>query len=164
MFQHDIRQQLFGIAGAVLISTVPAANAQAPNGRVPMGTMRCTLDPGTLDEKREPRSLSCLFEPISGPQTTFEGTIRRLGDPASSADRLVLIWSVLGPQVDTPVKALDGLYRGTLDQGGGSLEQPEGGLVGGVDGKIELRALTRVPDHEDATTLILELDLKRMKA
>lgn len=142
----------------------PIANAQSNETRVNVGTLRCTLGPGSVTEVREPRDISCVFKPMAGVAGRFDGVLKKLGDPAPTADKLVLLWTVFADDQNIDAAALEGRYFGRIDRNENQPNRPLGALTGGVGSAIELHPLTRLPDDgSNATTIVLELDLKSIK-
>ena len=75
----------------------------------------------------------------------------------------MLVWSVLGPSVDTPVKQLEGRYLGSLASERD--EDDAAGLVGGANANIRLKPLTLDPQlGTNAALSVLELELAAMRA
>ncbi|MGD9802027.1 MAG: DUF992 domain-containing protein [Hyphomicrobiaceae bacterium] len=141
------------LSGSVAQSNEPVANA---------GTLTCVASPGDKDTLGPERAVNCVFEPLKGTKANLSGTIRRLGVQAPADAKLVLVWSVLGPTVDTASKQLEGRYVGTVGEGRGA---NAAGLVGGGDGHIALKPLTLDLDTgENAAQAVLELQLSAMDA
>lgn len=137
----------------------------AQTGRTNAGTLTCTLDPGDAGETGEPRSVSCVFDQVSQQAANFSGTLEQLSDTAPTADRLVLVWTVLAPSAEIDPSALEGRYISAQDSGAADAVEPDGRLIGGADAAIELQPLVDIPDTvpEDAL-LVLELDLTYLRA
>lgn len=158
--KHIVKTLLIGAA-----CLAPLGTLHAEEIRSNVGTLRCTMGPGDPDKVAEPREISCLFQPIAGPQVNYTGIIKKVGDPSPTADQLVLVWMVLATDADVAARSLEGEYAGTVQSRGDPSEHPKGGLLGGKDSAIELRPLTRVPGDGDAMILIiLELNLKSIAA
>ncbi len=148
------------ISGAALVTAVTAPNS-AGQAAANLGTLTCVVDPATKEPFGVERELSCSFDPLVGPKADFIGVVKRLGADVASDKKIVLAWSVVGPQVDTPVRALEGRYLGNLSAGRG---EGKPGLVGGAKSEITLEPLTVDPSLGDnAAISVLELDLSAMK-
>jgi len=151
----------FGIAAAMLVASLAAGQAQQPGTNV--GTLTCTLDPATKEPFGVERELSCSFEPLVGPKADFVGVVKRLGAEAPGKAKIVLVWSVHAPSMETSLNELEGRYLGDL-----SAERSHGdtpGLVGGGKSNITLRPLTIDPSiGKNAAISVLELELVAMKA
>lgn len=128
-----------------------------------LGTLACTVDPATEEPFGVERELSCTFEPIAGPKVDLVGVVKRLGADVGGQAKIVLVWSVLGPKLDTPLKQLEGRYLGTLASERG--ETDAAGLLGGANANIRLKPLTLDPQlGTNAALSVLELELAAMKA
>lgn len=146
------------VFGAALSISSPAEAAVAN-----LGTLKCILDPGTKEPFGVERELSCTYAPITGPEADFTGVVKKIGVETPSQEKIVMIWSVAGPQDGLAADDLEGRYIGSLAAPDDDANAP--GLVGGVNSDIVLTPLTVEPDAGDnAATLILELDLRAMKA
>ena len=149
------------LIGAALLA--PLAIAHSEEIRSNVGTLTCTMGPGEPDKSGEPRDLSCLFQPIAGPQVSYTGIIKKVGDPSPTADQLVLVWMVLA--ADVAALSLEGEYVGTVESSDDPSENPKIGLLGGANSAIELKPLTRLPrDGGEMIPIVLELDLKSIAA
>ncbi len=152
------------VAAAIVCATLGfgwtgPAQAAAAN----LGTLKCILDPATKEPFGVERQLSCTYAPITGPQADFTGVIKRIGVETPDPDRIVLIWSVAGPQAGFAADDLEGRYVGNLAAPEDDANTP--GIIGGLKSDIVLTPLTVDPSIGDnAATLILELDLRAMKA
>jgi hypothetical protein len=155
------------LAGAavltVLAGLVPdTAIGQPAEPVANIGTLLCTVDPdsGKGDGGAE-RTISCAFEPISGPKARFTGTVKRRGADEPLEAKLVLGWSVMAPVVGTPAERLEGRYVGTLDPQRGTRAPA---LIGGVNSEIALRPLTDNvgTGGDSATVTVIELRLAAM--
>lgn len=119
---------------------------------------------------RERRNLSACnansrapFEPIAGPKVGLVGVVKRFGAEIASQEKIVLVWSVLGPSSDTRANKIAGRYLGSLDSG--RAEGDAVGLVGGADANITLKPLTIDPQlGTNAAISVIELELTTMKA
>ena len=147
------------LVGAGIALGVPNG-ALSADEQVGIGTLRCTLGPGAVEAVQEPRAISCLFKPDNGVAARYDGVLRKVGDPAPTMDKLVLLWAVFASDKSIAVRELEGTYVGTIDDETGQPQRPLGALTGGPDSNIELRPFTRVPDTDDETPLVLELELK----
>jgi hypothetical protein len=159
MTEHGFQKICAIITSALLLTGSLALAEPIAN----LGTLTCTVDPGTKEPFGVERELSCSFEPIVGSQVTFVGVVKRLGADVAGHAKIVLVWSVLGPSVDTPVKQLEGRYLGSLaserDQNDAA------GLVGGANANIRLKPLTLDPQlGGNAALSVLELELAAMRA
>jgi hypothetical protein len=141
--------------GALAVS-MPVAVAQPVAN---MGTLTCAASPAEKELLGPNRKLSCTFEPLTGAKASFIGTITRAKAKSTSDAKIILVWSVLGPKVNTSVKQLEGSYHGVVGS-------EANGLVGGAAGGIALKPVT--PDElglgETAALSVLELQLAAMKA
>jgi Protein of unknown function (DUF992) len=139
------------------------ARATAPVPGKNLGTLTCTLAPGTKEPFGVERKLSCVFEPILGAKASFVGVVKRLGVEAPDRKKVVLVWSVIGPDMNTPPSRLEGRYVGNLPNSDGQQTAPN--LVGGADSKIALQPLTTDANlGSNAALSVLELDLAAMRA
>lgn len=146
-------------AGAIFGGLLWPVQAQQPVAN--LGTLSCTLDPGTAKPFGVERELSCSFDPVVGVKANFVGIVKRLGAQSPGQRKIVLVWSVLAPSMETSLSDLEGRYVGDLDA-----ERRDGahGLIGGTEGKIELKPLTVNPGlGENAALSVLELELAAMK-
>ena len=166
----DIRPAFFGPVFLLSLLTVTlllyplslAAQTKPETSRVTTGTLTCTLEPGDMDQTSEPRGLSCVFDQVSQQTTNFTGTFKQPGDAALTADRLVLVWTVLAPSAEIDPAALEGRY---VSAENADAEEPDGRLIGGADAAIELQPLVDIPDSTpEDTLLVLELDLTYLRA
>ena len=129
----------------------------------PVATLTCTVDPATKEPFGVERELSCTFEPVVGSKVDLVGVVKRLGAETGGQERIVLVWSVLGPSLDTPIKHLEGRYLGSLASPRN--EADSAGLVGGAKANIVLKPLTLDPQlGTNAAISVLELELAAMKA
>ncbi|WP_306259128.1 DUF992 domain-containing protein [Pararhizobium sp. IMCC21322] len=151
---------LFAVLG-LAVFTPDSAWSQA-DALSNAGTLTCTVAPGDHLTNTEPRSTSCQFEPLSGPRINFSGTLKRLSDPAPTADRIVLVWTVFTEDGEISGVDLEGDYKSAADS---EATERHGHLIAQSNDQIELRPLVTVPDAipEDAS-LVLELDLKYERA
>ena len=134
------------------------AQAQTATGN--LGTLICTLDPGTRGQVGVERQISCNFNPVSGPNAKFKGIVKRVGAKIPGQRKIVLAWSVLGP-TNGSSDQLEGRYVGALE----SKPSMPAGLTGGRNGRVTLRPLAANPSIGDnAAVSIMELDLSGMRA
>lgn len=132
------------------------AGAQSPTAH--MGTLTCVLSPASEEPFGIERELSCGFEPFTGPRAKLRGVVKRLGASVPDKGKIVMVWTVFGPSVDTPAGHLEGSYIGSLGA------ETQDGLIGGVASSIHLKPLTAAPEFVNAALSILELELSLMKA
>lgn len=153
-------KKIFAIIASALLLTGSLALAEPVAN---LGTLTCTVDPATKEPFGVERELSCTFEPIVGSQVALVGVVKRLGADVADQAKIVLVWSVLGPSVDTPVKQLEGRYLGSLAS---ERDQDDAaGLVGGANANIRLKPLTLDPQlGTNAALSVLELELAAMRA
>lgn len=102
MIDHRFRKTL-GISASVMLLSGSLALAQPVAN---LGTLTCTVDPATKEPFGVERELSCTFEPVVGSKVDFVGVVKRLGTEIGGQQKIVLVWSVLGPSLDTPIKQL----------------------------------------------------------
>lgn len=150
---------ILGIVG--LLSTANVIEAQSKKFNV--GTLTCLIGVGTIEEVREPRSLTCTFVSSEGASVEYSGTIRNLMNPAPSADQNVLVWTVLSASKEIPGNMLDGRYAGEVENNiVGTVRDPQGSLIGGENSSIELQPLTPLPGIKPGGTFVdVELNLQR---
>ena len=128
-----------------------------------IGTLTCTVAPGTKEAFGVERKLSCIFEPILGVKAYFVGVVKRLGVKVPDRKKVVLVWSVIGPDLDTPPLGLEGRYVGNLPNNNAGDRGPK--LIGGANSQIALQPLTTDADlGANAALSVLELDLFAMQA
>lgn len=133
-----------------------AAQSVAAN----IGTLICTVSPGTAEPLGVERTLSCNFDPVSGVKASFTGIVKRVGAIAPGQRKIVVAWSVVGP-ADASAEQLEGRYVGSLEK----QRDTAAGLVGGRDGTIRLQPLAVGPDvGENAAVSIIDLELSGMRA
>lgn len=155
---------IFAATIAFFVTLTPGKVAQSEETLLSLGTLRCTLSPGSAAQEMEPRNVACIYKPISGVSARYDGILKKLGDPAPTADKLVLLWSVYARSSPISAGDLEGTYRGTGDNSVDLGDGPSGTLSGGTGGLIELRPLVRLPEvGEEVPPLILELDLTSIK-
>jgi hypothetical protein len=148
------RRLLLPIIAVVLVS--PAAG-QTEKSVANAGTLTCTAGP-PAPQSTDAARLSCKFQPLTGPEATFVGTVRQPGNAEVGEGKIVLIWTVLAPQTEVSAKALEGTYVGSLG-GSANSQEAESGLVGGADKSIHLRPLA-APDQAGANPSVSVLELK----
>lgn len=160
-----------GVVPAFIVSLVILSMAiliqpgSAQSGLTNVGTLSCTLDPGSGFKTGEPRAVECKFAPVSGPVARYEGAMRQVGDEATTADRLVLIWAVFASDSDIRANALDGRFKGSIVDAGGEHPTRVGLMISVSDPSIQLHPLVELPDSQpENALLILELDLKQIRA
>src|SRR5665809_167298 len=159
MTDHRFRKTL-GISASVLLLSGSLALAQPVAN---LGTLTCTVDPATKQPFGVERELSCTFEPVVGSKVDLVGVVKRLGTEIGGQQKIVLVWSVLGPSLDTPIKQLEVRYLESLASPGN--EAASAGLVGGAEANIMLRPLTLDPQlGTNAAISVLELEIAAMKA
>ena len=98
----------------------PAAAASLSSA----GALLCTIAEGR-NETQPGKSLSCNFNGVAGGDRGYKGRIVLKGKATLPPGKLVLMWSVLAPDIDLDTNALVGRYH----------EKEPGRLVGGKDGK-----------------------------
>lgn len=158
MIDHRFRKTL-GISASVMLLSGSLALAQPVAN---LGTLTCTVDPATKEPFGVERELSCTFEPVVGSKVDLVGVVKRLGTEIGGQQKIVLVWSVLGPSLDTPIKQLEGRYLGSFASPRN--EADSAGLVGGAEANIKLRPLTLDPQlGTNAAISVLELELAAMK-
>jgi hypothetical protein len=145
-----------------LLPVGPAAANERPTANI--GTLTCVVDPATPEPFGVERKLSCTFAPIAGPKAILTGVVKRLGADVARQNKIVLAWAVLGPDMNTPARHLEGRYLGKL----GAERNAAGetyGLVGGARSSIMLRPLTVDPSvGAEAALSVLELELSALRA
>ncbi|MGE0766657.1 MAG: DUF992 domain-containing protein [Hyphomicrobiaceae bacterium] len=147
-------------AAVVVLSTSRPSTATEPVANI--GTLTCVASPGDKETLGPERRVSCTFEPLTGPKANLGGTIKRVGAKTPSDAKIILAWSVMGPQVGATVKQLEGRYVGAVGEGRGANAS---GLVGGHGGHITLQPLTLDPNiGKNAALAVLELHLAAIKA
>lgn len=149
------------MAAVMTLLSVGVAKAAEPVANI--GTLTCVTSPGEKEKLGPERELSCSFEPLTGPKAQLKGVVKQIGGQAAPGDaKIVLVWSVLGPEIGGPARQLEGRYVGAIGEGRGANAT---GLVGGANGSIALRPLTLDPNiGENAALAVVELQLAAMKA
>jgi hypothetical protein len=149
------------IGAALAFLTTGAVGAAEPVANI--GTLTCIASPGEKEQLGPERELSCSFDPLQGPKAQLKGVVKQIGGQATPGDaKIVLVWSVLGPEIGGPASQLEGRYIGAYGEGRGANAT---GLVGGESGSIALRPLNLDPNvGENAALVVLELELSAMKA
>lgn len=129
-----------------------------------IGTLTCVASPGEKELLGPERELSCTFEPLNGAKVELKGVVKQVGtNTAPGTGKIVMVWSVLGPQKDGPPSQLEGRYIGALGESKIGAGSP--GLVGGASGNLTLRPLTPAPETgENIALAVIELQLVAMKA
>jgi len=127
-----------------------------------MGTLTCIATPNEKDTLGPARKLSCSFEPLVGTKAEFTGVMKQAASDVPSDAKVVLVWAVLAPKVETDVSQLQGHYRGVAGAASGDNADM---MIGGVDGSIGLKPVTPDPDPgANGGPTLLELELSAMKA
>lgn len=67
----SVLRVLLGLAAAILGASASVAQPAAAN----IGTLICTVSPGTAEPLGVERRLSCTFEPVSGVKASFTGVV-----------------------------------------------------------------------------------------
>lgn len=149
-------RMLLTLAAMTTGANAAAAQAAAAN----IGTLICTVSPGTAEPLGAERKLSCNFEPVSGVKASLSGVVKRVGAVAPGQRKIVIAWSVVGP-AGASAEQLEGRYVGSLEQ----QRATAAGLVGGKNGDIRLQPLAVAPDlGENAAVAIVDLELSGMRA
>lgn len=142
---------------ALTVSAMLAAQAGAePKPIANLGTLTCSLDPSGAGN--DGPGLTCVFEPIAGVQANFVG--RAETDAADQAmAKMVFVWSVVAPSMDTPAQNIEGHYLGLT----GEQEGPPT-LIGGLNNEILLKpTIDRASEDSKVTIRTLELRLDAVK-
>jgi hypothetical protein len=141
------------LVSVVLALALASSNQSWGQSTAHMGTLTCVISPASKEPFGVERELSCNFEPFRGARANLTGVVKRLGADAVDDGKLVMVWTVFGPSIDTPPRHLEGNYVGSLGS------DPRDGLVGGKEQTIHLKPLTAAPEFVNAALSILELEL-----
>jgi len=145
--------------GALVIACVGGAGLAAP---VNVGTLSCTLTPATEEREGTDLLASCSFEGLKGRKAFFDGSVARIGEESRSTARIVLIWSVQAPELEVPLRQLEGEYAGVVAPE--AADEAPTSLKGGRDNAIELVPLTPEPGALPGAALsVLRLTLSTMR-
>jgi len=143
-------------ASAAAYTSQPLANA---------GKLTCTMAPlpngAPIDT---PRDLSCRFQPIAGQPAALTGQIKRSSGAPLSETPIVLVWTVLAQKSDVPPKNLSGRYLSVLSPTGSTSAAKVPSLRRKATAPIELRAQTPLPNDESRQIIVLELELRGLRA
>jgi hypothetical protein len=125
-------------AGTALASAAPAG----ANFGVRIGTLVCDVEGGLGLILASRRALGCRFDPVSGPDETYRGTITRLGLDLGGTSASRVVWIVFAPTTQVGPGALDGNYGGVSAEVTPGVGVGANVLIGGFDSSINLQPVS----------------------
>jgi len=137
-----LRSMLFAVTAICVLSPPSYAAMQAG-----IGVLTCTLSEHVERETNpdsETRAMHCSFKPEgTGPEETYSGEIKKVGQHDELAGKKVLIWAVLGPSDRELTPAiLEQTYMGEVASDPLDKSQPPKLLVGERDDAFSLQPIT----------------------
>jgi hypothetical protein len=133
------------IAIAALVAAGTALAAAAPanaNFGVRVGTLVCDVEGGVGVLVASRKAMGCRFDPVSGPDETYRGTITRLGVDIGGTSASRVVWAVFAPTSQLAPGALDGNYGGVSAEVTPGVGLGANVLVGGFDSSINLQPVS----------------------
>jgi hypothetical protein len=131
---------LVGAASALLLASFATANAQ--QGGVQVGVLRCHGGPNVGHILSSTTQLDCVFERRGHRPEGYVATVRRFGVELGATNQTELGWRVHAPTVEFGAGALSGSYGGV----GGNVAVGVGGgsnfLIGGSANSFALQPLS----------------------
>jgi hypothetical protein len=148
-----------------LITTLLCAlSCPASAAQTSIGVLTCTLaETGDTGETppSQTRAMTCDFKPQgTGPGERYSGEIQKVGSQSALTGKLVLIWVVMGPDVqELKPGLLEQTYVGELAPSADGAPQAPKMLVGKSNASFALRPLTD-GDKEAASGSVTVVVLK----
>lgn len=129
-------------ATALVAGTFAAAPVQAADPGVKAGVLNCTIAGGTGFIFGSSKTLSCIYQPVSGPAEAYNGTITKFGLDVGTTNVTKLSWGVVAPSADVEPGALEGNYVGVSAEATVGAGVGANALVGGLDKSIALNPVS----------------------
>jgi hypothetical protein len=108
--QHQMLGTLYRVAAALALCGALATGAQAASAK--LGMLSCELTGVKNDIVYTNEKFLCTFNPSSGANETYDGTIQEIGVNLSIKKSQKLVWEVFAPSSDNKTGALAGDYVG----------------------------------------------------
>jgi hypothetical protein len=108
--QHQMLGTLYRVVAALALCGALATGAQAASAK--LGMLSCELTGVENDIVYTDEKFLCTFNPSSGANETYDGTIQEIGVNLSIKKSQKLVWEVFAPSSDNKTGALAGDYVG----------------------------------------------------
>jgi hypothetical protein len=133
------------LAGAVALLATPLvlATQSAAAPKVALGTLICKGNGGLSLILGSKERMRCLFKTVlNSERHPYMATITKIGVDIGFKGESTLVWTVLGPTVDTPAGALEGTYGGVTAGIAVGIGGNANALIGGSTQSIVLQPLS----------------------
>jgi hypothetical protein len=133
------------LAGAVALLAAPLvlATQSAAAPKVALGTLICKGNGGLSLILGSKERMRCLFKTVlNSERHPYMATITKIGVDIGFKGESTLVWTVLGPTVDTPAGALEGTYGGVTAGIAVGIGGNANALIGGSTQSIMLQPLS----------------------
>lgn len=133
--------RLLASAAAVAVGAAAFAMPAAAAG-VKVGTLTCHVASGWGFIFGSSKDLRCIFDPTSGPDERYMGSVSKFGVDIGYTSSAVILWGVVAPTSSVKPSALEGDYVGATASATVGVGAGANVLVGGFDRSITLQPLS----------------------
>jgi Protein of unknown function (DUF992) len=141
MLRHRWRPY-FVVAILALAAGTGAPTQSSAQTWTQAGVLRCILNPSIGFVIFGHQSMECRFQPVSGPEQTYEGAINTVGVDLGVTNGGRFAWAVFGGASGIAYGALAGEYVGASGDVGFGVGAGANVLVGGSNRSIALQPLS----------------------
>ena len=100
------------LAAATAAAALAAPFAAAAESSVEVGQLTCRQTDRTNLVLFSSAEFACTFDPVSGPNESFTGSVSKIGVDLTDDKVETIVWYVFAPSADTEPGALAGEYYG----------------------------------------------------
>lgn len=137
-----IRTACAALAAPALIAAAAATAALAPgaaSAQAEVGQLTCRQTDRTNLVIFSEASFACTFDPTSGPNESYKGSVSKFGVDLSTSKVETMVWYVFAPADSDEPGALGGEYIGASADASLGVGAGARVLVGGLDRSITLQ-------------------------
>jgi hypothetical protein len=130
----------FAAGAAVLIAVAVPSHAQP--ARLAVGTLTCSVAPGTGFVFGSTRAMNCIFAGYTGQAERYVGEVLRYGVDIGFTNAATIMWAVVAGTSELPLGLLTGNYAGVSAAVTPGIGGAANVLIGGSNRTVSLQPVS----------------------